>query len=599
MARVNSPFMALGDLQKSADALKPYLTDPRKFIESFVMITKKDGTFGPMKLNKAQSVVMDEVERRMRLNIPVRIRILKSRQQGMTAFCVAMGMWWACCHENASYAVVAHKETSASSIYERARNIYNSLPKALKPMTAKFNSEKIYFDSDGSGGQGLRSRVFFGTAGGGELFRGETINCLHKSEKAFWDDANGALDKSLNATVPKLPNTFIFDETTANGYGRFKDEWDRSVRGENDYSAIFLAWYLSEEYSMKPPSGFRMTDNEMKLALMYDLTEEQICWRRYTIDNDFEGNELFFDQEYPISPEVAFIASGFGVFGGELTRAGYETVSKPVERSVGEIICEPLLVFEPPEVIEEIEYGDKVVFDEDKQEWVNVHDDIIVGQTTKTANYTLGIDTSGLGQDRNVIAVWHNSKKKCVAVWRQKTISEELLADVAIAIATEYNGALIACEANFSHAIYDYLVAKKYKNLYVRENIESIAKGESTAYGWYTNNRSKMMAISNLKKTLSENPAAIKDKEFWFEAEYYLMEDVSKNVMNAASGHHDDTIMANAIACYVCSSFQAKQTYTVKTLVAKKHDVAFPSPFGYNKKKAKTKLRKGIYNNDA
>ena len=120
--------------------------------------------------------------------------------------------------------------------------------------------------------------------------------------------------------MPKLANTFIIDETTANGYNRFKDEWDRSVRGENDYSAIFLAWYMTEEYQMAVPKDFKMTEAEQKLALRYDLTKEQIYWRRYTIDNDFEGREVFFDQEYPISPEVAFIASGMGVFGGDLTR---------------------------------------------------------------------------------------------------------------------------------------------------------------------------------------------------------------------------------------------------------------------------------------
>ena len=179
-----SVFLNLNELEKSAEALGPYLTNPRKFIETFVMIGKKDGSFGRMKLNYAQEIVMDEIERRMREKMPVRIRILKSRQQGATALCVALGMWWACCHENASYAVVAHKETSASSIYDRARVIYNNLPRELKPMTSKFNSERIFFDGENGEIQGLRSRVFFGTAGGGELFRGETINFLHKSEKS-------------------------------------------------------------------------------------------------------------------------------------------------------------------------------------------------------------------------------------------------------------------------------------------------------------------------------------------------------------------------------------------------------------------------------
>ena len=52
-------------------------------------------------------------------------------------------------------------------------------------MTSKFNSERIFFDGDAGEIQGLRSRVFFGTAGGGELFRGETINFFAQIGKSL------------------------------------------------------------------------------------------------------------------------------------------------------------------------------------------------------------------------------------------------------------------------------------------------------------------------------------------------------------------------------------------------------------------------------
>ena len=78
---------------------------------------------------------------------------------------------------------------------------------------------------------GYARKYFSHTLGGGELFRGETILFLHKSEIAFWEDKTGTLKKSLNATVPFSPFTAIIEETTANGYNEFKDSWDRSVRG--------------------------------------------------------------------------------------------------------------------------------------------------------------------------------------------------------------------------------------------------------------------------------------------------------------------------------------------------------------------------------
>ena len=70
--------------------------------------------------------------------------------------------------------------------------------------------------------------------------------------------------------------------------------------------------------------------------------------------------------------------------------------------------------------------------------------------------------------------------------------------------------------------------------------------------------------------------------------------------MNSASGHNDDNIMAQAIGCYVCSSFQAKQTYSVKTMTKQKSSIEKGSILDYNKRsKSKNKLRKGIYKNNA
>ena len=163
------------------------------------------------------------------------------------------------------------------------------------------------------------------------------------------------------------------------------------------------------------------------------------------------------------------------------------------------------------------------------KKYVHESDGIIVGKTTRRANYTIGIDTSGLGMDWNIISVWHNIKKKQVAVWRQRTVKEETIAEVAMKIGRMYNNALIACETNFSHAVYDFLEKGEYKNLYIREDTERIDKTtQGLRYGWNTSNKSKAIIISTLKSRLSESPTAIIDKEFWFEAEYYILEDVAK-----------------------------------------------------------------------
>ncbi len=114
-------------------------------------------------------------------------------------------------------------------------------------------------------------------------------------------------------------------------------------------------------------------------------------------------------------------------------------------------------------------------------------------------------------------------------------------------------------------------------------------------YGWKTTSLSKAPIISSLRSRLTSDPTLIQDKEFWYEAEYYLMEDPRVNKMNAANGHHDDIIMATAIAMYVSDSFQAKQTRSVIRNGSSNHFLE--NMLKSNKKK--TKLRRGVYNNNA
>lgn len=583
------------------------LGNPRAFIENFCYITTKDGKFELFKINEPQDKLMKVIEKCLEEKRPIRIRVLKARQMGFSTLISAIGFWWAAMNENSAYAVVAHKESSASSIFEKNKIFYDNLPKPLKPRINRFNSERISFNIDGEQAvgevKGLRSKIFFGTAGGGELFRGETILFLHKSEVAFWEDKQGILKKSLNATVPYQPFTAIIEETTANGYNEFKDDWDRSIRGEDDYIPIFVGWNELKEYQMTPPPDFKPTEKELKLQMDYDLSDAQIYWRRFKINNDYGGNELWFQQENPLTPEDAFISSGQGVFDGEVIKRGYQDSKRPIkERPIeSEFVREKLMIWEEPEVKEISEYQQLTRFSEEKQAYEYYDSDLEVGRVTVMANYTIGIDTAGMGADYNQIVVWHNIKKKMVARIGIKNISEERLANVVVEIAKYYNNALVVPEVNYSHAICDYMMALGYENIYITENMARIdKKSGSMEYGWKTTRLTKPPIISTLRALLNENPSAIPDKEFWYETEYYVLQNVATNTMNAVSGHHDDIIMANAIAYYVCNSFQAKQSYTQKKIrYENQENNAIMEIVRRAEKKSSNKLKKGVYKNNA
>lgn len=594
------------EIFKDIEKYEKLLGNPREFIETFCYITTKDGKFERLKLNYPQDKMMKIVEDKLKKGEPIRIRVLKARQMGFSTLISALGFWWAAMNENSAYAVVAHKESSAASIFNKNKIFYDNLPPKLKPQTDKFNSEQISFNT--SDGKGLRSKIFFGTAGGGELFRGETILFLHKSEIAFWQDTNGVLKKSLNATVPYSPFSCIIEETTANGYNEFKDNWDRSVRGENNYIPLFVGWNEMEDYKITPPLNFKLTEEELKLQMEYDLSDAQLCWRRTKIEDDYEGNELWFQQEYPLTPEEAFISSGMGVFSGEVIKQGYLEASKPImQKEINSVMTnKKLLIWEEPEIKEKKEYQQLVKWDAIEQDYKYYDGDIELGVKITQANYTIGIDTSGMGADLNQIVVWHNIKKKMVARFEIEQMNEEKLAAVAVEIAKYYNNGLIAPEVNYSHAICDYIIELGYKNIYVTENMARIdKKSQSLEYGWKTTKLSKAPIISALRALLSENPGAIPDRDFWYEAEYYVLQDIATNKMNAVSGHHDDIIMACAIANYVSNSFQSKQTYTHATRMEKSEDkkesygiIGVDAERIFGKKKT-NRLKKGVYSNNA
>ena len=625
MAKKENVFMDIG---KMTD-IEEYIAKPRKFIENFCYIITKNATFELLKLNKPQSIVMDYVEECLREKKPIRVRILKARQMGFSTMISALGFWWATMNENSSYAVVAHKEDSTVSIYDKNRIFYENLPSALRPKTNRFNSEKISYDylsKDGEGG--LKSRIFFGTAGGSELFRGETILFLHKSEKAFWENIS-MLNKSLNASVPLLPFTAVFDESTANGYNHYKDEWDASVKGENDYKPFFFGWNMMDDYQMEVEEGFKLLDIEEEYMLIHDLTLRQMRWRRAKLVNDYgydlndiKNDEIDdFKQEYPLTPEEAFIASGKSVFSSKVVAQGLEWSRKnrPIAKyDIKNFPCkEQLEVYEEPEIEEIIEYDQIVEFDDEQQKYVYKDTDLIIGKKYRYANYLIAIDTSGSGQDRNVITVWHTYKKRKVAQWIRTNISEEHLAEVAVEIATYYNIGMIAPEINFSHSLVGFIENLGYTNIYIGESETRIDKKKETLeYGWKTTTITKPILVSVMKKALNEDYTICPDINFWEEAEYYLQgkSPSGKVTYNSASGHHDDNVISSMIGRHLCDSLMVKQNYTISKdknlyesqkklqkrdlsdIMVKKNKGII---IGYDEKRGTKKLDKGVFRNNA
>ncbi|MFZ2981870.1 MAG: hypothetical protein WA085_12625 [Sphingobium sp.] len=132
----------------------------------------------------------------------------------------------------------------------------------------------------------------------------------HNSEAAFW--ANAAKHMAgVGQAIADMEGTEIFLESTANGVGNpFHQAWQDAEAGLTEYIPVFLPWFLQTEYRRIPPDGFVLDTEEAQYATTYDLDEFQMAWRRNKIRSDFKGDVGLFNQEYPASPELAFIRAG-------------------------------------------------------------------------------------------------------------------------------------------------------------------------------------------------------------------------------------------------------------------------------------------------
>ena len=463
----------------------------------------------------------------------------------------------------------------------------------MQPSTTQMSGEGITFDK--KNGKGINSKIQFATVNEG-VFRGQTITYLHLTENAFWDGNVQAIENSLAPTVALNPKTMVVRESTANGYNFFKDDWDRAVQGKSDYTPFFFGWQDHSEYTIEPPKDLVLTEKEQEIKERFKLTDGQVYWRRYQIENNYGGNEIWFAQENPMTPEEAFVAAGAGVFDAETIVRGYEGCVEPRLEEIKSVpTFEKLMVWQDPEIRHQKIYAQKSQWNYDTQQYEYVDTDLVVEEKSFKTLYTVGIDTSGMGADYNQIVVVNNVTKEMVARYGKKSIAEEQLAMIAVEIAKKYHNALIVPEVNYSHEITNFITKLGYKNLYLTENLaRRDGAGITSQYGFKTTQKTKPAIISALRSYLNANPSIIKDREFWYEAEYYLLEDPTTNKMNASQGHHDDIIMAAAIATYVSDSFQAK---TQEVVVTEQNEDHFMIKM--LKKGKKVKLRKGVYRNNA
>lgn len=260
---------------------KPYL--PYKaFIEENLTIINKEGKEVPFILNIAQNYVTD--------NGTGKDFVLKARQEGVSAYELAVFTADFLLVENSTSVVVADNADNAQGLLERVKWYIASFERTNNTkVPLKYNSKYELHNAANN------AKYIIGTAQNVEVGRSRTIRNAHLSEALFYPHFRKLLASLLQAVVP---GGKVMIESTANGFNDGKAFWDDTERGETGFNSIFL------------PASF--------------------LYSTEFLDNKRKELGRLYKQEYPESPLEAFLTSGENYFDSEALQYYLEQTREPL-----------------------------------------------------------------------------------------------------------------------------------------------------------------------------------------------------------------------------------------------------------------------------
>lgn len=515
--------------------LNKYKNNFTNFAKDNIKIITKDARRGFVNFtfNDCQKKITEILDEQLATNGKVRAIILKARQQGISTYCAGRVFWKTYFTPHARSVVMAHDSATSDALFTMSRNIIRNMDSLYKPTELRSNAKEIvisspHFKKDTTGEKPVSSYRLY-TAGSPEAGRGTTPTIAHLSEIAFWQHDEKIL-AGLFQGISEAPGTEVILESTANGAsGEFYRLWRGALEGENEYTPIFLPWFTTSEYYREPPEDFERSSEEELLVENHDLSDGQLYWRRLKIA---EGGELKFRQEYPATPDEAFITAGSSVFALEKVQ---NLLPKNPEK--------------------------KLSFDFNSCTFETTLDgNIELWQfPTWDDNYIIAADVSlGVGQDYSC-AVVLNTDREIIALYRDNHIDPSKFGDLLFYLGRYYNNALLAVESNsMGVATLSRLMQMNYVNLYKQTKISSLSKEEGLTPGFRTTQLTKPHIIGNLKNAVESDDVWIASKTIIQELKDYVS--TSSGRTEAAAGCHDDTIMATAIALEVLRTHYDKLT---------------------------------------
>lgn len=546
--------------------------DPEVWFSTFAIIKDKRGKTIKPKPNTLQKRMFEHYRKCQLAGEACKMVILKPRQKGASTCAQALTYHHMRKHPNLAGSLMGDIQGTSDKVFEIYRRY----------------AENDVFPWDDSGtGPGsteslvdlikLPSQSAYGkeTAGSKNAGRSGTIQVGNMTEVAFWP-ISGAKDPALGYLQSLYDGdnvSLVVADSTPNGpQGWFYRTWTQ----DNEWAKIFAAWFEFEDSQLpfKSKSDLKdfkdsLTDDEKSELERFDVTWEQLHWRRRTLQDKCNGDVSKFRQEYPSDPEECFLMS-----------------SRP--RFQPEVIQEMQAAAEKQRVVT----GYVNLHDHDKASFVPDTGGSwkIFNEPEYDSKYLISVDTC-TGEDQQDQGLAADPDFHSVQVWRQayedwggdwhlsrlvalhhSRLDIGVLAHEIQAIAKWYGNAFVVPEVNNSGlALVKYLLDMGL-TVYRRRRVNDSTGMVEKSFGWSTDKITRKTVIDHLASEIMDRNVDIPSIDVLKEMKVFVVNDKGKP--EAAPGHHDDHVLATAIALYnmeAASKFTAPKKKKITTRMLQKN----------------------------
>lgn len=491
----------------------------------------------PFIFNPNQKILQRHAQQLYDENKPLWIILLKSRRVGGSAWADAILTCHCIAKPQAEALIVAHQYTSSKALFSIPKGLVGGLPFKI-PLNKQHEIEFPHPEGN--------SFLKIATAGSMIGGRGLTLSALHLSEAAFYPGEGSFL--SLIPAVSYDPTTILIIESTANGKigpgESFYNYWKAAEEGRNQFLPVFLCW-LDDPACFRHPDEVKdapIDPEERELVKVIkrrgDHTDAQmrgrLAWRRWAIETQAQGSVEFFNQEYPTTPEEAFISTGEPAFEKSELSYARSTIRKPLR--IGGFERDPL--------------GNPVFI-------VGHGDWKLWAEPTKNDHYYIGVDCARgeeIGESGHMrgtgdfasACVWCGETGEQVATLTGK-IGPETMADELDKGARYYNKAMVSIELTGNLGLWTQARLRdkyNYSNLYRWKGKDDKARSDTRprALGWETTGRTRDLLFAAFRDSLRGERSVVRSGSLLSQMEAASRQEGFR--WEVLVGHDDELIAA-------------------------------------------------------